>query len=221
VHTTLDPSEDAWAEAVWERVRPIEDTMVLRQLATQDQLWHLLMHVIVQHPFRAGAIRDLLLIGAAVAECSEEDLVALEFLIARRPEAEIFREVLAFARQVRGAGVAQDNFKRSAMMVYFFHLYGHSIPGPAILGSDLGSSVFAMLQGPSAYGRWCRTALWRKTPGWSRSPPIAWIEARAPRLGRAVRVGSRMIRLAAAAPLALFIAAVAMRFTKKVVDARN
>lgn len=221
VHATLILQGEQWLEIAWKRLTPLEGMTVLERLSPLDHLWHLLIHVVVQHRFRAAVIRDLLLIGDAVDECSGEDLDELVKMIDQSPDARDLRGTLTLARQVRGAGVTQDHFMTSATMVYLFHLHGNRIPGPMIFGSDVGSSVFAMLQGPSAYGRLCRTVIWRKTSGRSMSPPIAWIEARAPRLGRTVRVGSRMIRLAAAAPLALFIAIMAKRFTKKVAVATN
>jgi len=212
-HTTLAPADRQWADSVWSRVVPLDELAVLHRLAPRDHLWHLLLHVVVQHPFRAGAIRDLLLIADAFAECSEQDLAELDITVDRHWASEAFQAILGLARQLHSREAPEDLFRRQAATAYFLHRYGVRVPGPPILREDVGASVSAMLHGPAAYRRWYRQVIWQDTPGRSLSPPIAWLEARSPRGGRTARVLSRMIRVAAAAPPAMALAATAaMRF---------
>ncbi|MGD8726974.1 MAG: nucleotidyltransferase family protein [Gemmatimonadales bacterium] len=212
VHRTLDETDEEWVGAVWERTRPLECTETLRRLGARDHTWHLLTHVVVQHPFRAGAIRDLHIIAGALAECDPAELASLRDATDQRPESETFRDVLTLAQEFSGEQEPEDRFRRRAAAAYAFHEYGGRLPGPTIFKSDVATSTFAMLQGPSAYGRWYRRVMWRRVAGRSRFPPIAWLEARSRRVGRMARVASRAVRLAVAAPLALVLTVASRRY---------
>src|SRR5690349_21484182 len=56
-------------DAIWSRARPVDRVAGLSRLGAADHLWHLLLHTVVIHSYRRGALRDVLLIAEAIGDC--------------------------------------------------------------------------------------------------------------------------------------------------------
>jgi hypothetical protein len=217
VHTGIDMVGCPWSESVWSRVTPLAGAVHLRRLAPRDHLWHLLVHVGVLHPYRRGAIRDLVLVSQALPLCSDEDLAEVTAGIARHSYARTLQDMLSMVRGLAGTAPLEDRFAYQAAVSYSVARYGRWLPLPEMIRADVGKWAVALLSGRAELRQeWGRVRM--VTTGPSLARPIAWIERRAPRLGRAVRVATRVVRVAIGMglglPLALVAASVAHRATR-------
>jgi hypothetical protein len=88
----------------------------LAQMAPQDRLWHLLMHIVLQHSERCGAIRDQLLIRSTAGECTEAEMTGIRKQIGSSQFASSLRTVLDQATAGPGElkGAADAYFALSA-----------------------------------------------------------------------------------------------------------
>jgi hypothetical protein len=218
VHTSIDMVGCPWSESVWTRVTPLAGADHVRCLAPRDHLWHLLVHVGVLHPYRRGAIRDLLLLGQALTRCSHDDLAEVTAAIASHPYARTLQDMLCMARGLAGTAPLEDRFAYQATVASLVRWHGRWLPLPEVIRADVGKWAIALLSGRADMRmEWGRVRM--VTTGPSISRPIAWIEQRAPRLGRGVRVASRVLRVAIGIafglPLALAAAVVAARATRR------
>jgi hypothetical protein len=217
VHTRIDMVGCPWSESVWTGVTPLAATMHLCRFAPRDHLWHLLVHVGVLHPYRRGAIRDLLLLSQALTPCSDGDLADVTAELETHPYAHTLQDMLSMARGLAGTAPLEDRFTYQASVASLVSWQGRWLPVPDVIRADVGKWAVALIAGRADMRReWGRVRM--VTTGPSLSRPIAWIERRAPRLGRGVRVTSRVMRVVfatvLAAPLALLAAYAAARATK-------
>ncbi len=110
------------------------------------------------------------------------------------------------ARGFAGTASFEDRFVYQAAVAYYVSWRGRWLPLPEVIRADVGKWAVALIAGRADMRReWGRVRMVTTGPSSSRS--IAWIERRAPRLGRGVRVTSRVMRVVfatvLAAPLAL------------------
>src|SRR5256884_2834048 len=116
VHFAIQDMEVS--DATWRRARRLAGALGLSSLDAVDHLWHLLVHTVVTHPHRRGALRDVLLAAEALAGCSPAEVTEVERLIAGHPLFQPLSDVLAMARQLRGGLPMQDRFRREAAANY-------------------------------------------------------------------------------------------------------
>jgi hypothetical protein len=208
VHQALDVGDPAWVAGLWDRVVPIGGASQLLRLAPQDHLWHLLYHVGVVHPYRRSALRDLLLTGAAVAECADGEIAALTQRIDSLPQHRTVADLLAMACELHGGADVRDRFARLAVELVVIRNCLRRLPLSGQPQASVGISAAAILSGlPDVRREWGRVRM--RTVEGSANRPIAWFERIGPRIGRGVRVSVRAVRTALAMALALPIAAVA------------
>ena len=217
IHTVVDASDPSWSQTVWDRLVPLQGTSGLRRLSARDHLWHLLTHVVVHHPHRQGAIRDLLLIRDAVADCSQDELVDLTKDIASHPYTTTLEDVLESARELGGTVPFVDRFISQSATVYYLGWQGNRLPLPWVIRAEASMWACMLLLGRAAFRRFWDWVLMEDVDQ-SLFPLIAWLEQRTSRFGRAARVASRLIRGGIAAmlavPLALVASVVVRRVTK-------
>lgn len=206
LHVGLDPFGAVIPPAVWHRAQPIEGMPPLERLAPVDQLWHLLVHIGIQHPDRHGALRDLLLMRDAREQCSPEALDDLGARIRGHDHEVVFHRLLEAS--TFESGDINDPFVGDRARVLVTGALTVRLPAPAGFRGDAANWALALLQGAPAFRyRWYRVCMRTVDPSASR--PIAWVERRSPQLGRAVRLASRVLRHAAALVVALPLAAAA------------
>ncbi len=214
VHAKIDMVGCDWSESIWSRVTPLAGATGLRRLGARDHLWHLLVHVGALHAYRRGAIRDLLLVSWALAQCSKSELADVEAQIACDAHALTLRDMLFMAQALAGTAPLEDRFTYQAAVSASVRQQGRWLPLPEVVRGDVGRWAVALLAGRAEMRtEWDRVRA--VTTGVSLSPPIAWIERRAPRLGRGVRVAARVLRVAIGMafglPLALAAAVLSAR----------
>jgi len=208
VHQQLDVGDCSWSATVWERAVPIAGTSRLRQLAPEDHLWHLLYHVGVQHPDRRGAVRDTLLTSYAIADCSVAALDAVATRIDVMPQRRALHDLLTMAGELAERRTVRDRFVRMAAAMFVVRRAGPTVPLAGVPVMAVGSWATALLCGwPEIRHQLGRVGM--RTLGASTVSPLARIERRAPRLGRALRVCARLVRLPLAVALAFPLAAAA------------
>lgn len=105
-------------DAIRARAVPLEQQLPLWRPCPADHLRYLLVHITNQHPDRAGRIRDLLVIGHALGDCSPADLATVERDLAQHEHAATVREVLRSARSLQSGDWHDDLFERHALCGY-------------------------------------------------------------------------------------------------------
>jgi len=204
VHFALNEFE--FDETIWGRLRPLDGVSGLWRLCPADHLWHLLVHTVVTHPYRRGALRDVLLIAEAIGDCDPAALGAVERRMNAHPLSRQLGDLLAMARELRAGLPAEDRFRREAAANYVLR-------GPLGLRysrfwmTAFLTALFAQLGGATD-----RRLEW--ATAWQRPPfPSPWgfaarLERRWPTLGRWCRTATRVARLVAARAAAWPVAAV-------------
>ncbi len=205
VHFALNEFE--FDETIWGRLRPLDGVAGLWRLCAADHLWQLLVHTVVTHPYRRGALRDVLLIAEAIGECDPAALGTVERRVSGHPLSRLLGDLLAMARELRDGLPVEDRFRREAAANYVLR-------GPLGLRysrfwmTAFLTALFAQLGGATD-----RRLEW--ATAWQRPPfPSPWgfaarLEHRWPTLGRWCRTATRVARLLAARAAAWPVAAVA------------
>ncbi|MDH3291746.1 MAG: nucleotidyltransferase family protein [Gemmatimonadota bacterium] len=207
VHTRLGILDRESFETLRARSVPMAETKRLRRLASRDHLLHLLTHVGVAHPYRRGSIRDLLLLAQAVRECSAREIEEARAMIERHRYATELPRLLDMACGLAAEqGLVVDEFRYPSGAVYAVIWWDLRLPLPQLLKADIGMWAIALLRGRGdVETEWAKVTM--RTLGPSFAGPIARVERTMPRVGRMVRVISRLIRVAVAmlfaVPLAL------------------
>jgi hypothetical protein len=208
-HTLVELS----AAEVLKTAEPLAGHPGLWKPAAADQVWHALLHTACTHPFRRGALRDLILIGWADAACDAGAQGKLEERVRADPQREpLLRELLRMAREIRDDRAPVDLFRQEAAAHYLLS------PRPARFGEaglrpHVTRSVFSMLDGEEArrdywYAVWegrSETSPWRVLAGMERAWPLG---------GRVARRLLRIARLPVVEGLALAIARRARRLAR-------
>ena len=197
-------------DAVWHRLRPLDGVAGLMRLGAADHLWHLLLHTVVTHPYRRGALRDGLLIAEALGDCDSAELAALERRIGAHPLAQPLGDLFAMVRELRDGLSVGDRFRREAAANYVLR-------GPLgwlgfsrfWTGAFVGA-VFAGL-GSTAERRREWMLAWQRPLFPSPWGFAARLERRWPRVGRWSRTGTKVARLIVARAAAWPVATAARR----------
>ncbi len=204
IHVSVELDGTAPSGELWRRVIPLTGFEGLRRLGPRHHLLELLQHVGVKHSFRMGAIRDTLLIGSALSECSTQDVEAVE---ARCRDHEFGADMLELLALSKSEGRAESQAlerRRAAALATAALVAG--LPLSPVGRSDVSQWVLAMQLEP----RYRRT-LWRELfparRDVSYAKPIAALERRWPRVGRGARVAARLARYVFSILLALPLAA--------------
>src|SRR5207253_7415940 len=112
VHFALNDIE--LSGEMWTHARPLDGAPGLSRLGAADHLWHLLVHTVVTHPHRRGSLRDVLLAGEALRDCSPTELDEVERRSASHPLTLRLRDVVAMARELSAGGPVHDRVRRGA-----------------------------------------------------------------------------------------------------------
>jgi hypothetical protein len=202
LHTTLSRAGEPLSDDLWSATVPLEGLTGIERLNPAEHLWHLLCHLAVDHPDRRGRIRDLLLTAQALGDCSEADVDAVQAKIAQHVMAVELEQLLSMAIAMRQRRPIDDEFRRNAATVYTLRRMFNRLPIPKTLIFIIWRWTFAFLGRPAN-----RREMWAETiaPSLALSKYrfIAFLEQRAPRLGRAFFLGFRLLRL----PVVLLVAA--------------
>jgi NAD(P)-dependent dehydrogenase (short-subunit alcohol dehydrogenase family) len=117
----------------------------LWNLAPRNHLWHLLLHITVQHPERRGRIRDLYLVARALQDCSASDLDLASTRIQAHSHTEVLTATLAMARAIQHGHVAPDPFAHIAAVSYQYVLASNH--WRALESHRLHRALFAQVAG--------------------------------------------------------------------------
>ena len=211
IHNDIPTSRNLWAS-----VTPLRAVQGLHRLGRADHLWHLLLHAVVDHPERRGNIRDLLLIGGGVSDCTVDELGAVRRQVATHPSRRVLEETLSMAQAVDTKNLLGDPLEYASAVRYSVRVLLCPLPIPRVLEGYVYRWAVALLFGPAE-----RRNMWKEVFNVSIDPSshrkVAWLEQRAPRMGRCFRVAGRLARtvlaLKGAAPTALLAGRIARRAT--------
>lgn len=192
VHFALNDVEVT--EAMWQRARPLDRAAGLSRLGGADQLCHLLVHTVVTHPHRRGALRDVLLAAEAVRDCSPAELEEVEHRAARHGLARALGDLLTMARETAAGGPVRDRFRPEAAANYLLRGPLGWLRFSRFWMSAFSGALFALLDGGADR---------RREWGLAWAPPqfpspwgfAARLERCAPRLGRLCRNAVKVLRL--------------------------
>lgn len=190
------------AAGPWQRRIPLAGTRHLSRLEAADHLWHLLVHAAVQHPFKRGRLRDLLLIARALGESPEAVRASLRARAAAGPAAAALLGTWGMAQALAAGRTPADAFPRIAAGNYLLRA---EPPRGAMRGHDVAVCVFALL-GTADDRRALLRRVWHNPGHPSAIPSVARVERAAPWLGAAARRVARAVRYAAAAARSLPLA---------------
>jgi putative nucleotidyltransferase-like protein len=192
VHFALNEFEPD--EGMWRRIRPVNGVAGLWRLGAADHLWQLLVHTVVIHAYRRGAMRDLSLIAQALGDCNPAELAAVEDRVRAHPLSQRLHDQLAMARELRDGLPVQDRFRREAAANYLLRgplgwLGFSRFWTTAFLGAlfaQLGSATERRFEWSMAWQRPTFTSPWRLA---------VRLERRWPRFGRWCRSMMKVARL--------------------------
>lgn len=208
IHTTTDRDGRPLDESVWRDLVPLEETPGLWRLSPADHLWQVLTHLVVDHPYRAGRIRDLLVLVDAFEACRSADRKTVGSRFHSHARAAELSALFDAAREMSDGTLSPDRFVETALARYAVLNLSRPLRLPAALEETVLKWTFALLSGPEA-----RREVWSDTVSTplasSPSPIVAGVERRLPRLGRAWRMSLRLLRLALALAFAIPIAQLA------------
>lgn len=201
IHLATDVTTESPDAALWQRVRPVATVPGVWRLAPPDHLWHLLMHLAVQHPYRHGSIRDLFVVRSAVGECLPEEIEGVVRQAHAHEHARSMRQILAAAESLCEDG-AEDVFRREAALLYLLNIYLGPLPLPWVVKQDVANDVFALTRGQPER-RWHLRVVLQRGRDPSFVSPIAWLERHTPPVGRVTRLAARLIRVGVSALFAV------------------
>ncbi len=212
VHRRLEGFDGELIAASLARAQPLSSTPGLLRLAAPDQLWHILLHIGVQHLDRRATLRDHLLMRAAAAACAPAELDQVRDRIRAHPAAGALGQTLAAAL---GDGADPDPLAgfaaaRYANPVLLFTL--EPMP-PDWLWVPLTVLTLAFALKPRDYFRSWRGLL-RPAPVRRRRLPGAADGG----AGRALLILLRALRLAALTPVATLLAWKSARAQHALID---
>ena len=208
IHTTLSSAGAPLPGELWDRLAPLEAVPGICRLGWRDHLWHLLEHMVIDHPERCGLIRELMLIGQAIAECGEADLTAVNSRIDGCSHRGALREVFEAADHLRNGRCDNVPLESVAAAFYSVRVVLRPVSLPLFLEAYVYKWAFGWLMGRAA-----RRSLWNEI--WfisldrSTNPSVAWLEHWARPVARPIRLSLRLARALIAAAIARPISLVA------------
>lgn len=211
IHVTADRAAGLFTAATLEDVRPIPGLPGLARLSPLEHAWSVLVHVTVDHSYRRGRIRDLLLLADALKALPPNDRADLDRRVADHPTRGAMDAQLAMARALNQVKQPIDTFENVALANYVLRVRAAGSPNlPGNLRSTASKWVFALLGGPTERRTvWAETTAVTMEP--SRFPLIAWVQRRHPGLGKIWLRLFRLLRL----PFALALAAPMVLATRR------
>ncbi len=208
VHFALNEFEPD--EGVWGRIQPVNGVAGLWRLGAADHLWQLLVHSVVIHAYRRGALRDVLLIAEAVGDCNPAELAAVEDRVRAHPLSQRLHDQLVMARELREGLPVQDRFRREAAANYVllgsFGWLGFS----RFWTTAFVGALFAQL-GSATERRFEWSMAWQRPTFTSPWPLAVRLERRLPRFGRWCRSVVKVARLIVVRAVAWPVAFMARR----------
>ncbi|GBD33049.1 hypothetical protein HRbin33_02028 [bacterium HR33] len=212
IHVSADVTGVLDERRVWSALQPLSMDGLFR-LAPADHLWQVIVHLGIQHPYRRGVIRDLLVLKRAMEECDPQALGAVRSRTATHAHGASLSVVWAAASALGADGSVALELERDAAIRHLMNSWITPLHLPRVVEADVGNWSFALLMGPAERSyRW--NAVWQRARGPSLARPIAWLERTVPRAGRVARVALRLIRSLVALPPALMLAWAASRATR-------
>jgi hypothetical protein len=190
LHGTIWPQAALSPDDLWNAATPSGSVPGLRSLSPADHLWLSLVHVVAVHPERSGRLRDLLLIRDAAGRCAVDDMAIVSRRIEAHPSRQALTEELSLAQGQAAVDVALAADRLAAAWYALDAMVGLTPAGRPV---RTRLAVWAsMMVGPGAPAS---TVIHRllAAGGTSRLRPVAWLEAKSPWMGRAIRVGVRLI----------------------------
>jgi len=192
---------------LWARAEPLPQHPGLWQPAPFDHCRHVLLHATITHPFRRGALRDLLLIGEADRACPPAGAAHLGDFLRDHPQRLLLEAARDAARALQAGRRERDAFVEEAAAHYLLsdrYLLAAAAP---IFGGNVMFAVYARLGRPAVRrGYWGRA--WRGATAVSPWPALNRLERHWPRAGRWAR---RLLRLARAPLVELVAGPIARR----------
>jgi len=168
----------------------------------------------VTHPQRRGRIRDLLLLGEAIAGCSAQDLEDVRRRIAKHELCEVLGLALGHGLDWSQGKATVDPFEEIALISYLLANRRENRARVHPTSGMLNSWVFAQLLGPVE-----RRTMWSSTlvvsPDLSGFFPVRRLQLLSPRLGRLVQVTGRFLTRAGACARAYPVAAPIRRLLRQ------
>jgi hypothetical protein len=207
IHLPTDIEQGLPFGSALEETRPIPSLPGLARLVPLEHAWSILVHMTVDHTYRRGRIRDLLLLADAMADCSPDDRAALAHRTARHEAGAVMDAQLAMAKAISEGARPVDAFEGIALTNYVLRFRtGGAVNLPGNLPVTGSNLVFAILGGRTERrGFWAQQIAIPIEP--SRFSFISWVQRKHPRLGRIWLLFFRVLRLpfalALAAPLVL------------------
>ncbi len=122
IHVTLNRNGKPLPEDIWQRLRPVASMGGLHILSAPDHLWHLLDHVVNDHPERMGSTRELLLLKGAVAQCSDTEWRGILARIAAHPKRRVLTCLLEATRG-ESDGSSWSSVDRASAVAYAARLF--------------------------------------------------------------------------------------------------
>ena len=213
IHTTLSRAGAPLPGELWDRLEPLETVPGICRLGWRDHLWHLLEHMVIDHPERRGFIRELMLIGQAIAECGENDLTAVNRRIDGCSHRRALREVFEAADHLRKGRCDNVPLESVAAAFYSVRVVLQPVLLPLFLEGYVYKWAFGWLMGRAAR-RSLWDEIWFTSLDRSTNPPVAWLERWARPVARPFRLSLRLARALIAAAIAFPVAVMARRITR-------
>lgn len=192
LHTTDAAAGPHLSAAALARARPHPTLPGLRLLHPDDQVRHLAIHQTIEHAAYRGRLRDLLLLGDALADSSGDDLIEGWGLPPhqRAPVA----EVIDVARALHDHRSPRDPFETIAAAWYLLdaEMTGRGTSGLRRLHAIW---TFEYLVGGGAPGDHWRAAWDQRLDERSNLPLLGALGASHPAIGKVLRQGARAIYL--------------------------
>jgi len=214
VHSALTADE---AESAWARRNPQaigSAAAGLWRLPPGDHLWHVLMHAVVTHTPRRGRIRDLLLLGEAIAGCPTQDLEDVRRRVAKHELCDVLESALGQGLDWSQGKATTDPFEEVALIGYLLASRRENRARVHPTSGMVNSWVYAQLLGPVE-----RRTMWSSTlvvsPDLSGFFPVRRLQLLSPRLGRLVQVTGRFLTRAGAYARAYPVAAPIRRLLRE------
>jgi hypothetical protein len=195
IHTSIDYRWTTITERAWRRIVPLDDMPGIWRLDPADHVVHLLSHIVLDHPERRGRLRDTLLLAWALEDMPASAAAEIACWIERNPYVKPLTDQLAFGRTIARGEPGPDPFEAAAFARYWIQERRHQWnPLNLAVWEDLYPTawywVIALAAGWSSR-TWLLDRLLERPAAASLFWATAWLERRAPRAGRAIRVSLR------------------------------
>jgi hypothetical protein len=221
IHTSIDNRWTTLTRRAWGRGRivPLEGLPGLWRLDPVDHVLHVLGHVVMDHPERRGRLRDTVLLMWALEGLPASATVEIASWIDHNPYVKPLTDQLEFAGGIARGEPRPDPFEAAAFARYWI-LERRERWNPLRLRfwEDLYPTtwywVMALASGWSSR-TWVLDGLLEPSAAPSFLGVTAWLERRAPRAGRALRVALRAAHYSLTFVVSLPIARIVRREARR------